>query len=102
MARLEFGRALENVWQLVQDANKFIDENKPWVLAKNDQEELGRVMNLVWGQIGLIRAFLIPFLPETADKIAEIFFVNEGEKVTKKAEILFPKKYLHSEEPVRK
>lgn len=102
MEKLEFGRALENIWELVQSANKFVDEHQPWVLAKTDPDGLKRVMNLVWQQIGVIRSLLLPFLPETANKIAEIFFVEDGEKITKKPEILFPKKYLHTEEPARK
>ncbi|KKQ80618.1 MAG: Methionine-tRNA ligase, partial [Candidatus Moranbacteria bacterium GW2011_GWD2_38_7] len=34
---LSFDGALEYINGLVKDANKFIEDNKPWELAKNDE-----------------------------------------------------------------
>ena len=61
--------ALEYIWSKVREANKYVDEHKPWVLVKTDQEKLGEVMtNLLW-QLGHIAFLLKSFLPETAEKI---------------------------------
>ena len=36
MEKMEFSVALSSIWQLVSRTNKFIDETKPWVLAKEE------------------------------------------------------------------
>ena len=44
MENMEFSVALSFVWQLISRTNKYIDETKPWILAKDDakQEEFGK------------------------------------------------------------
>ena len=101
-AKFELSSAIENAWSAVQFANQFIDENKPWTLAKSDLSELPKVLNDLWSQLITIADLLAPFLPETSSKIREIFAKKDGDKITENPAILFPKKYLHSEEPNRK
>ncbi|MCB1626412.1 MAG: methionine--tRNA ligase [Xanthomonadales bacterium] len=67
-------RAIRQIMQLADEANRFIDEHKPWVLAKDESrlDELHRVctqgLNLFRVLIGLLK----PVIPFTADK-AEAF-----------------------------
>lgn len=104
-ARFQLDRALDSVWQMVQFANKFIDETKPWALGKSAKtdpaaaEKLAKTLNELWEMLLTIGFHLEPFMPEIARKIHDIFAV---EKVEKTPEILFPKKYLHTAEPPRK
>jgi len=98
-AKFDLNNALEIMWQFVQQQNQFIDENQPWMLAKTDQKKLEEVMKILWQNLRKITKLLAPFLPETSVKIHDIF---APEKITETPEILFPKKYLHSEEPTRK
>jgi len=88
MNKYEFSRAIETVWSAIQSCNKFIEETKPWQLAKTDEVKLKKVLSTLWRDIMIIQSLLIPFLPDTADKIAQVF---DGEKV-KQNMILFPKK----------
>jgi methionyl-tRNA synthetase len=62
-------KALEVVVELAASANKFVDDTKPWVLAKENQEELGRVIYALLEMIRNIAVMLIPFIPLTAGKI---------------------------------
>ncbi|MCI9264858.1 MAG: methionine--tRNA ligase [Oscillospiraceae bacterium] len=65
-------RALEEVFKLIQRANKYIDENAPWALAKDmDQNgpRLARVMYDLLEAIRLSAILLTPFMPETCGKI---------------------------------
>ncbi|MDR1969899.1 MAG: methionine--tRNA ligase, partial [Candidatus Nomurabacteria bacterium] len=94
----ETQKALEMIWGLVQQQNQFIDENQPWQLAKTDHEKLEDVMTTLWQNLLDIANYLAPFLPETAQKIHNIF---SGKKLPDEIPILFPKKYLHTEEPKR-
>lgn len=70
MEKMEFSVALTNIWQLVSRTNKFIDETKPWVLAKEEQtEELGSVMAHLAESLRITAVLLQPFLTQTPKKI---------------------------------
>ena len=38
LEQLEFNRALEAIWQVVQIANQYVDKTAPWTLAKNESD----------------------------------------------------------------
>jgi methionyl-tRNA synthetase len=69
--KMEMGGALGEIWEMVRGANKFIDDNKPWELKKNDQKKFEEVMKKLFSDLNLIATLLTPFLPETAEKIRE-------------------------------
>lgn len=69
-----FDKALEEVWRQVRGMNQYIDEQKPWVIAKeSDPAHLREVLAYVTGSILEIAELLLPFMPETAGKINAIF-----------------------------
>lgn len=70
-----FDKALEEVWEQVKGLNQYIDESKPWELAKNadDAEHLREVLAYMVACLIEIAALLSPFMPETAAKINEVF-----------------------------
>ena len=74
--------ALEYIMSLVRAANKYIEENKPWELAKNDESKFDKVMQKLFSDLSAISNLLVPFLPETSEKIKKAL-------ETKKTEILF-------------
>ena len=88
MGEFRFKDAFDYVWGKVQEINRKIDEEKPWVLAKNGEtDKLKKVLSdLVAAQVKVAK-LLSPFLPETSAKILDIF---AGEIVPPK-EPLFPK-----------
>jgi methionyl-tRNA synthetase len=68
---LEIEKALEYIWNIVRDSNKFIEDNKPWELAKDEskKEDFEKVMKRLVDDLELISELLIPFMPETSEKI---------------------------------
>jgi len=64
-----FDGALEYINGLVKDANKFIEDNKPWELAKNDEAKFKEVMEKLLSDLEIISELLTPFMPETSAKI---------------------------------
>ena len=80
MEKMEFSVALTNIWQLVSRTNKFIDETKPWVLAKEEKtEELGSVMAHLAESLRITAVLLQPFLTQTPKKIfAQLNVTNEA------------------------
>ncbi|OGN09065.1 MAG: methionine--tRNA ligase [Candidatus Yanofskybacteria bacterium RIFCSPHIGHO2_02_FULL_41_11] len=65
--------ALGEVWEMISGANKYIDERKPWLEAKESPERFLETMTILARTIHDIAWLLQPFMPETAQKIAEIF-----------------------------
>lgn len=69
-----FDRALEEAWRQVRGMNQYIDEQKPWNIAKdNDPAHLREVLAYAASSILQISDLLAPFMPETADKIRHVF-----------------------------
>lgn len=67
---------------LIREDNKYIEENKPWELAKNDADKFNNVMKKLVLDLYQISRILIPYLPETSEKIKKAL-------ETKKVEPLF-------------
>jgi methionyl-tRNA synthetase len=85
----QFDRALDAVWLQVRGLNQYIDEEKPWELAKAKEEEhLRDVLAAQAGNLLEIADLLEPFMPDTAVKIKAIF--SEG-VVRPTTATLFPK-----------
>lgn len=84
-----FDRALEEVWEQVRGLNQYIDEEKPWKIAgEQDVAHLQEVLAYMAGCLLEIAELLTPLLPDTATKIHDIF--NSG--IVKPIEgTLFPK-----------
>lgn len=60
---------LEWVWTKVREANKFVDDSKPWELKKGNDEKLSVVMQELVDRVAIIGSTLKPFLPNTSEKI---------------------------------
>ncbi len=69
VASMEMGKCLEYIWEKVREDNKFIEDNKPWELAKSDIKKFGDVMMKLFVDLNIIVQHLESFLPETSAKI---------------------------------
>ncbi|AYD39130.1 methionine--tRNA ligase [Clostridium fermenticellae] len=106
MDKLRIPEALDTIWELVGKANKYIDETTPWILAKDEdkKDRLGTVIYNLVESLRFISVCLVPFLPETSEKINKQLNVDiatwdslasfdgtqAGNKV-QKGDILFPR-----------
>lgn len=69
-----FDRALDLVWEQVRGLNQYIEETKPWAIAKEgDEEHLREVLAYQAGSLVQIADLLEPFMPDTAAKIKHVF-----------------------------
>ncbi|MFH1063011.1 MAG: methionine--tRNA ligase [Candidatus Omnitrophota bacterium] len=83
-----FSQALTKIWEVINRANKFIEDTKPWVLFKeNKQEQLSDFIFVLNFVIIKIQENLGPFMPDTAEKIYQQF----GTGCVRKEEPLFPR-----------
>lgn len=72
MNTFNFHKALQAVWELVGFANKYIVENEPWALAKDEAntERLHTVLYNLAECLRLLSLLVRPVMPETAEKMA--------------------------------
>lgn len=66
--------ALNIVWDLVMEANKYVNDMRPWELAKTDEKRLNVVLTVLCESIRSIAFGLAAFIPDTARKIFD--FIN--------------------------
>jgi methionyl-tRNA synthetase len=69
---------LQDVWFLVTRANRYVEENAPWTLAKND--EMGRLRSVLYNlaeSLRLIGLYLFPVMPSTSQKIWDAIGVHK-------------------------
>ncbi len=73
MKSLHVADSLDEIWAVVNRANKYIDETTPWILAKDEatKARLGTVLYNLVETIRIIASLLSSFIPETAQKIKE-------------------------------
>lgn len=78
MERFEFSKAFDLIWKKIQILNKRIDDEKPWMLAKNgDTQRLNDCMVSMINDLLLINYELMPFLPGISNKISDLFLDDE-------------------------
>ncbi len=70
MNSLDFSAALANIWELINKANKYIEETAPWKLAKEDRPRLQLVCYNLLEVLRIISVAIVPFMPQTAGKMA--------------------------------
>ncbi len=73
MSTFHVADSLDEIWKVVNRANKYIDETTPWILAKDEQTmpRLGTVLYNLIETIRIIAALLTSYMPETAERIAK-------------------------------
>ena len=108
MERFQFQNALEQIFKTIQRANKYIDENAPWTLAK-DQGNRARLATVMYNLLETVRicaVLLTPFIPDSAEKIfgqigadaacrtwdsAHVWGTLPADATVRKGEALFPR-----------
>lgn len=67
----DFRRASSAVWKIADEANRYVNRARPWDLAKaGDQGGLAAVLAALLRACQAIGTHLVPFLPDTAARIA--------------------------------
>ncbi len=104
MYRFKIREAQAEVMNLARAGNKYLADNEPWKLVKEDPKRVETIMNLAVEVTANLSVLLFPFLPKSANKIAGFLnidnqewakvgqenLVSAGNKINK-PEILFQK-----------
>ena len=70
----EFGKALREIMEIADITNQYVDENKPWILAKDADKtaELHEVCTTALILFRQLTILLSPVLPQIAARVAEM------------------------------
>ena len=81
MDDLQYSLALQDIWALIGECNRYIDLNMPWVLIKTDdgKERLKTVMYVLCESIRIVSILISPTMPRTPGRIWEQLGVTEGD-----------------------
>jgi len=82
---LNFSKALDLIWQIIAKANRLVDTEKPWEVAKTDAKKLAQILGDLLNTLNDLSGLIHPFMPETAAKMVKQLQTGE-------AEPLFPRK----------
>src|SRR5574338_200281 len=71
LGRLEFGKALEAIWELVQSTTQYIDKTAPWKLAKQPDAKahLDEILFHLAAVLKTLGMILYPFMPTKSEEI---------------------------------
>jgi methionyl-tRNA synthetase len=83
-----FSLVLEKIWALINMANKYVEDTKPWNLAKEKRDQdLKEFIAILVEVLRGVSDFILPFMPATAASIRE----QLGTDRIRKEKPLFPR-----------
>ncbi|HEY3147512.1 MAG TPA: class I tRNA ligase family protein, partial [Dongiaceae bacterium] len=71
MAEQAFNRALEAIWQVVGEGDRYIDEQKPWTLKKTDPARMATVLYVLAETVRHLAILVQPFTPHSMAKMLD-------------------------------
>ena len=79
MDKLAFSEALNEIWNIIRRANKYIDETAPWVLAKDEAKkaELATVLYNLAETLRIVAIAIAPIMPNTPDIIRQQLSITD-------------------------
>ena len=66
-----FHRALTSIWEVIADANRYVDAQAPWALAKTDPVRRDTVLWVLAETIRRVTLLVQPFMPNSTGKILD-------------------------------
>ena len=85
MDELQVANAISEIFEVLRNSNKYIDDTTPWVLAKDDTKK-DRLETVIYNLLESIRicgSLLYPYLPDTSNSILEQLNTTDKDLVYK-------------------
>ncbi len=69
MEELKLSETLSLIWELINSANKYIEDAKPWILAKQKDQRLNTVIYSLIEILRIVAIAIRPFMPKTSEDV---------------------------------
>ncbi|MFL2818045.1 MAG: methionine--tRNA ligase [Candidatus Puniceispirillales bacterium] len=89
MDEQKFDQFLKNIWLVISDANKYVDDQAPWSLKKNNFQRMEVVLYTLIEIIRQISIMLQPFIPNTSKSILDYIQIPLVQRDIKSIELSF-------------
>lgn len=66
-----FHRGLEAIWQVVSDANRYVDVQAPWTLKKTDQARMATVLYVLAETVRHLALIVQPIMPDSSQRMLD-------------------------------
>jgi len=66
-----FSKALDYLWAIIGDANRYVDEQAPWTLKKTDPVRMQTVLYVLAEILRQLAILIQPFMPDTMNKLLD-------------------------------
>ncbi|MCC8468185.1 MAG: methionine--tRNA ligase [Rickettsia endosymbiont of Eriopis connexa] len=83
MEKTEINKILESIINLAEEANIYIDSEAPWNLKKTDPDKMLEVLYTLLEVLRYIAIMLLPFIPNSANKMLDQLGVHKEERLFK-------------------
>jgi len=74
---LNFAAVVRTITALADEANRYVEQNQPWVTVKTDLEKTRTTLTAVLNAVRTLTVYLKPILPKYAEKVEEFLNVDE-------------------------
>ncbi|MGQ0484839.1 MAG: methionine--tRNA ligase [Hyphomicrobiales bacterium] len=74
-------RALDAIWKVVADANRYFAGQEPWALKKTDPPRMETVLHVTAEVLRVIGILVQPYLPAAAAKLLDLLAVPVGRRM---------------------
>lgn len=109
MDTLQFSQALQEIWRVIGECNRYIDVTQPWILGRDEvqKDRLGTVLYVLAESIRFVAILISPVMPRTPELIFQQLGVTDSAQkewaslaafgalkpgsVVKKGDALFPR-----------
>jgi methionyl-tRNA synthetase len=75
-----FHKALETIWQVIGDGNRYVDEQAPWALRKTDPDRMNTVLYVLAETIRHLALIVQPVMPGAAGRILDQLSVDVSDR----------------------
>jgi methionyl-tRNA synthetase len=74
---LKFAAAVRTITALADEANRYVEQNQPWVTIKTDLEKTQTTLTAVINAVRILTIYLKPILPKYAEKVEKFLNVDK-------------------------
>ncbi len=73
-----FHKALETIWQVIGEADRYVDEQAPWALRKTDPARMNTVLYVLAETVRRLGLLLQPVMPDSAARLLDQLALPAG------------------------
>jgi len=75
--QMKINESIEEIMQFIRSINKYMEDQKPWALVKENKNSAGRVLYIAGESIRIAAVLLSPVMPNRCSEVLQVF--NSGQ-----------------------